>query len=51
MPITQKLIPQNTSSSMSQSQKYCAEWNNYFCAGHKGDFFTNKQVYLSTHEV
>ena len=35
---------------MPQSQKYCAEWNN-FCAAYKGDFFTSKQVYLSAHEV
>ena len=35
---------------MPQSQKY-AEWNNHFCAAHKGDFFTSKQVYLSAHEV
>ena len=30
---------------MPQSQKYYAEWNNHFCAAHKGDFFTSKQVY------
>ena len=36
---------------MPQSQKYYAEWNNNFCAAHKGNFSTNKQVYLSAHKV
>ena len=35
---------------MPQSQKY-AEWNNNFCAAHKGNFSANKQVYLSAHKV
>ena len=50
MLTSQKLIPQNASLFMPQSQKY-AEWNNHFCAAHKGDFFTSKQVYLSAHDV
>ena len=36
---------------MRQSQKYYAEWNNHFCAAHKSDFFTSKQVYLSAQEI
>ena len=36
--------------SMPQLQK-CAEWNGHFCAAHKGDFFTSKQVYFTAHEV
>ena len=49
MLTSQKLIPQNASFFMPQSQKY-AEWNNHFCAAHEGHFFTIKQVYLSAHE-
>ena len=44
MPTSQKLILQNTSLFMSQSQKYYGEWNNHFCAAHKRNFFTSKQV-------
>ena len=51
MPTLQKLIPQNTSFFMPQSQKYYAEWNNHFCAAHEGDCFTSKQVYLAAHDV
>ena len=36
---------------MSQSQKCYEEWNNHFCAIHKGDLFTSKQVYLSAQEI
>ena len=36
---------------MHQSQKYYVEWNNHFCAAHKGNIFTSKQVYFSTDEV
>ena len=36
---------------MPQSQKYYAEWNNHFCAAHKGHFVTCKQVYISADEV
>ena len=50
MPTLQKLIPQNTSFFMPQSQKYYAEWNNHFCAAHKGDFFllVNKYIFQLT---
>ena len=46
MPTLQKLIPQNTSFFMPQSQKYYAEWNNHFCAAHKSDFLlVNKYIF------
>ena len=50
MPTLQKLIPQNTSFFMPQSQKYYAEWNNDFCPAHKGDFFlqVNKDIFQLT---
>ena len=51
MPTLQKLIPQNTSFFMLQSQIYYAECNNHLCAAYKCDFFTSKQVCLSAHEV
>ena len=49
-PTLQKLLPQNTTFFMPQSQKY-AEWNNHFCAVHKGDFLTSKQVYLPSQQL
>ena len=51
MPTSQKLIPQNTSFFMTQSQKFYAGWNNHVCNAYKDDFCTSKQVYLSAHEV
>ena len=34
---------------MPQSQKYYAEWNNYFWAAHKGDFLlVNKYIFQLT---
>ena len=58
MPTSQKFIPQNTflitflihffnsTKKMPQSQKYYAEWNNHFCAAHKGDFLlVNKYIF------
>ena len=47
---SQKLIPQNTSFFMPQSQKYM-EWNNHFCTAHTGDFFISNRVYLSAQEL
>ena len=45
MSTSQKLISQNTSFTMLQSQKYYAEWNNHFCAGHKGNLLqVNKYI-------
>ena len=46
MPPSQKLIPQDTSFFMPQSQKYYAEWNNHFCDAHKGIFLqVNKYIF------
>ena len=52
MPTWQKLIPQNTSFFMPQWQKYYTQWNNHFCAAHKGKFLqVNKYVFqLSKYE-
>ena len=34
---------------MPQSQKHYAEWNNHFCAAHKGDFLlVNKYIFQLT---
>ena len=46
MPTSQKLILQNTTFFMPQSQKCYAEWNIHFCAAYKAIFFLQVNKYI-----